>query len=120
MYFKNKDNHVKSLPWEPMDIEELHTISKQKLFCPYYAMKDRAAGADVIFMPYNYLVDEKIRENFSINFENCVMIFDEAHNITSTCEDTSSFTVETKMLEQTITELTELQDQKHQCEDKEL
>jgi hypothetical protein len=31
-------------------------------------MKDRAEGADVIFMPYNYLVDEKYRENFDINF----------------------------------------------------
>ena len=99
MYFKNKDSHVKLLSWDPIDIEELHVISKQKVFCPYYAMKDRAEGADVIFMPYNYLVDEKIRENFKINFENCVMIFDEAHNITGTCEDTSSFTIETKMLE---------------------
>ena len=64
MYFKNKDTHVKSLSWEPIDIEELHVQAKQKVFCPYYAMKDRAAGADVVFMPYNYLVDEKIRENF--------------------------------------------------------
>jgi regulator of telomere elongation helicase 1 len=50
-------------------------------------MKDRAACADVIFMPYNYLVDEKIRENFDINFQNTILIFDEAHNITSTCEE---------------------------------
>ena len=64
-----------------MDIEELHVQAKQKCFCPYYTMKDRAPGADIIFMPYNYLIDPKIRENFEINFENSIIIFDEAHNI---------------------------------------
>jgi regulator of telomere elongation helicase 1 len=52
------------------------------VFCPYYASKDRAAAADLIFMPYNYLIDEKIRENYEINYENSVIIFDEAHNVT--------------------------------------
>lgn len=51
-----------------MDIEELHKVGRDMNFCPYYAMKDRAPGADVVFMPYNYLIDEKIRENFEINF----------------------------------------------------
>ena len=30
-------------------------------------------------MPYNYLVDPKIRENYKIDFENSVIIYDEAH-----------------------------------------
>ena len=64
-----------------MDIEELHKIAKEKLVCPYFAMKDRTKGADVIFMPYNYLIDPKIRENFGINFKDSIIIFDEAHNI---------------------------------------
>ena len=83
-------------------------------------MKDRAQGADVIFMPYNYLVDEKIRENFEIDFQNSIIIFDEAHNITSTCEETASFQIETKNLELVIKELTELQDVKSQNEEKTL
>ena len=71
-------------------------------------MKDRAAGADVVFMPYNYLIEEKIRENFEISFKNAVIIFDEAHNITQSCEDVASFSIETSNLEKVIMELTEL------------
>ena len=112
MYFKNREGGQKSLTWDPLDIEELHKHAKEKLFCPYYVNKDRASGADLIFMPYNYLVDEKIRENFEINFENSIMIFDEAHNMVSTCEDTASFSIETKNLEIVSKELTELQDVK--------
>jgi len=71
-------------------------------------MKDRAAGADVVFMPYNYLIDDKIRENFEISFKNSIIIFDEAHFITSSCEDVASFSIESTNLEKVIMELTEL------------
>lgn len=71
-------------------------------------------------MPYNYIIDDKIRENFEINFENSIIIFDEAHNIPQTCEDHASFSVETKNLDTVMTELTELQDQMNQNTDIEL
>jgi regulator of telomere elongation helicase 1 len=87
MYFKNRDIAQKKLSWDPLDIEELHKAAKKECFCPYFAMRDRLAGADVVFMPYNYLIDEKIRENFELNIENSVVIFDEGHNIPSVCED---------------------------------
>ena len=70
------------MPWEPQDIEDLHKLAEKHQFCPYYGSRDRAAAADVIFMPYNYIIDEKIRENYEIEYENSILIFDEAHNIT--------------------------------------
>ena len=79
------------MTWDVQDVEDLHKVAKKNMWCPYYAMKDRAAGADVIFMPYNYMIDEKIRENFEIEFKNSIIIFDEAHNITGCCEETQSF-----------------------------
>ena len=56
------------MPWGPLDIEELHKVAQKDQFCPYYASKERTAIADLIFMPYNYLIDEKIRENFDIDY----------------------------------------------------
>jgi len=88
--------------------------------CPYFAMKDRAHLADVIFMPYNYLIDETYRENFNITWENSIIIFDEAHNITSSCEETASFSIESQVLEKVVTELTELQDYIKQNPDKQI
>lgn len=42
-------------------------------------------------MPYNYIVDPKIRENYKIDFENSIIILDEAHNIEKVSEDVASF-----------------------------
>jgi regulator of telomere elongation helicase 1 len=48
------------MPWKAMDIEELHKIAHEEHYCPYFVNKDRASAADLIFMPYNYLIDERI------------------------------------------------------------
>lgn len=42
-------------------------------------------------MPYNYLVDSKIRDNYKIDFANSIIIIDEAHNIERVAEDVASF-----------------------------
>lgn len=110
VYYKNKDQAHKKLSWDPMDIEDLHIAGKEGLFCPYFAMKERLSGADIIMMPYNYLIDQKIRENFDVNFTNSVIIIDEAHNIAKTCEDSSSFSIDTLTLDAALRELNDLKD----------
>jgi regulator of telomere elongation helicase 1 len=81
-FYKNKDKGVKDMSWDPLDIENLHKEAQYHQFCPYYVVKERANFADIVFMPYNYLIDEKIRENYEIDWSNSILIFDEAHNIT--------------------------------------
>jgi len=39
-----------------MDIEELHKLGKKHNFCPFYMSRELYQSADVIFMPYNYLL----------------------------------------------------------------
>lgn len=67
-------------------------------------------------MPYNYLVDKKIRENFDIDFKNAVLIIDEAHNIGGVCEEISSLDISESKLENIIREVTNL---KHIFENRE-
>jgi len=38
-------------------------------------------SAQIIFCPYNYLVDPGIRKAMEINLKNQVVVLDEAHNI---------------------------------------
>ena len=80
-YGKNREQAIKKLSWDPIDIEELHKIAENMNICPYYGNKDRVNGADIIFMPYNFLIDPKIREIFEFNYKNSIIIFDEAHNV---------------------------------------
>ena len=82
--------------------------------CPFYANKERVTGADLIFMPYNYLIDEKIRENFSVDWENSIIIFDEAHNCAPVSEDVSSFEIKSTHLHQCLIEVQGLREARSQ------
>lgn len=72
------------------DIEDLVTIGKKCTACPYYLSRDLAANADIIFMPYNYLLDPRILKGFKINLIDSVVILDEAHNVEKVCEESAS------------------------------
>jgi Rad3-related DNA helicase len=45
------------IPYAPMAIEDLFKAYQGERMCPYYHQKMRLQEADVIFMPYNYLLD---------------------------------------------------------------
>lgn len=38
---------------------------------------------DILFAPYNYLIDHGYRKSLKLNFKNSILIFDEAHNLVS-------------------------------------
>lgn len=44
-----------------LDIKDLVTEGKQNTFCPYYMSSELAKDADIIFIPYNYILDPKSR-----------------------------------------------------------
>ena len=70
-----------------MDIEEYSEFALEGEFCPFYKSKELAHTSDIIFMPYNYLLDHRYIENQNFSMENALIIFDEAHNIEKTAED---------------------------------
>lgn len=49
--------------------------------------------ADVIFMPYNYLIDPVLRKTQEIDLKNTIIIFDEAHNLEGSCAEATSFSL---------------------------
>ncbi|KAJ7332208.1 hypothetical protein JRQ81_014388, partial [Phrynocephalus forsythii] len=59
--------------------------------CPYYLSRSLKQQADIIFMPYNYLLDSKSRRAHNIDLKGTVVILDEAHNVERLCEELASF-----------------------------
>lgn len=94
----NVDNEV-------LDIEDLVLVGKKKKICPYYYSRDTSAAADILFMPYNYLLDNAVRRTMKINFESSIVIFDEAHNLEKVAADSASFTITSTDIAACIKEL---------------
>lgn len=50
-------------------------------FCPYFHSRRLKDVCDILLLPYNYLLDMAKTPVFSIEIKDCVVIFDEAHNV---------------------------------------
>ncbi|XP_074066593.1 regulator of telomere elongation helicase 1 isoform X3 [Macrotis lagotis] len=74
-----------------LDIEDLVKGGNKHRVCPYYLSRTLKQQADIIFMPYNYLLDSKTRRAHNIDLKGTVVIFDEAHNVEKICEESASF-----------------------------
>ncbi|XP_049283993.1 regulator of telomere elongation helicase 1 homolog [Anopheles funestus] len=86
-YAKDR-SEVTSVP--VLDIEDLITVGRKMKACPYYLSKELVEQADVVFMPYNYLLDPKARKANGLTLQNSVIILDEAHNVEKMCEENGS------------------------------
>ncbi|EFJ52319.1 hypothetical protein VOLCADRAFT_30322, partial [Volvox carteri f. nagariensis] len=93
-------NAAASLVSSVPDIEELVTVGKTHGVCPFFLGRDAGKEADIVFLPYNYLLDPATRRTMadSINWNNAVVIFDEAHNVESVSSDACSFDITAKQL----------------------
>lgn len=76
-----------------LDIEDLKNLGFTKKSCPFYSQRKKVTQADIILLPYNYLVDQKIKEALSLNLKNNIIIFDEAHNLDKVLEDAKSLEI---------------------------
>ncbi|NXW43810.1 RTEL1 helicase, partial [Nyctiprogne leucopyga] len=81
----------KQLTESIMDIEDLVKNGNKHRACPYYLSRSLKQQADIIFMPYNYLLDSKSRRAHNLDLKGTVVILDEAHNVEKLCEESSSF-----------------------------
>ena len=67
------------------DIEDIVAHGKRVRGCAYYAARELMIEADIVFCPYNYLLDPVIRDKFRINLSHHCVILDEAHNVEACC-----------------------------------
>ncbi|KAJ0256732.1 Regulator of telomere elongation helicase 1 [Hirschfeldia incana] len=92
---------------EPVDIEDLVNIGKGSGPCPYYITREVHKDVDILFTPYNYLISNAYRKHLKVDWNNSVLIFDEAHNLEGLCADSASFDLPSFHLSACITEAQE-------------
>ncbi|CAN0878268.1 Regulator of telomere elongation helicase 1 homolog [Linum grandiflorum] len=106
-HFCQVSDYVKQNPHlgdQPVDIEDLVKIGKQFGPCPYYLSRDLHKSVDILFAPYNYLIDRSNRKSLTVDWENSILIFDEAHNLEGICADAASFDLPSGLLTTCISE----------------
>ncbi|KAL9550370.1 hypothetical protein PS6_005585 [Mucor atramentarius] len=87
------------------DIEDMVQLGKKVRGCPYYAARKLYEGAEVIFCPYNYIIDPVIRKILDINLKDSIVILDEAHNIEDASRGAGSVDIDETSLDVLLKEL---------------
>ncbi|ENN80564.1 hypothetical protein YQE_03016, partial [Dendroctonus ponderosae] len=102
-HYNNKVDRMKDDPeicnTPILDIEDMVKLENKRTFCPYYMTKERKQNADIIFTPYNYLLDP---------LSNAVIILDEGHNVEKVCEESASIDVKSSDIALAIDETTNI------------
>lgn len=73
-----------------LDIEEIVSTCKAANVCPFYKCREEAKEAELLFIPYDYIIGKEARESIQVSLRNSVLIFDEGHNIERSCEEAAS------------------------------
>ncbi|XP_077396793.1 Fanconi anemia group J protein isoform X2 [Festucalex cinctus] len=73
------------------DIEDLVSLGKRLRSCSHYAARELMRDSNIIFCPYNYLLDPLIRESMEIDLAGHILVLDEAHNIEDCARESASF-----------------------------
>ncbi|XP_035825693.1 regulator of telomere elongation helicase 1 isoform X2 [Aplysia californica] len=105
--FKKKSD-LRKMMGSVVDIEDIVKVGHKSKTCPYYMARELKSDSDIVFMPYNYLLDAKSRKAHGVELQGSVIIFDEAHNLEKICEESASFDLSSMDLATAIEETTKL------------
>ncbi|GJQ10909.1 hypothetical protein GpartN1_g2700.t1 [Galdieria partita] len=90
---------------EIFDLEDCVNWGRKEEICPYYLAKEMERNSELLFLPYNYLVDLHLRESLGFDFSNDIILFDEAHHIEEIANHCASFDLTSSLLDACIHQL---------------
>lgn len=105
---RRKTNDLKRVAPPVWDIEDIVALSKRHRECGFFHARDALQDANIVFCPYNYILDPGIRAAVSISLRNSIVIFDEAHNVEDTCRSSASMEVTADILASAIKAFTQV------------
>ena len=88
------------LPPGVYTLDDLKVFGQKKGWCPYFLARHMISYANIIVYNYQYMLDPKVSSLVSRELEReCVVVFDEAHNIDNVCIEALSVNVRQQTLD---------------------
>ena len=92
----------------PCNSEKVIDICKEEKLCPYEISRELASKSSVIICDYYYVFNPSIKDSFfsktNKEFNNSILIIDEAHNLPSRIKDLASSRLSNQMIKRAIIE----------------
>lgn len=110
VFARGVDNLVQEpeLKGEVWDIEDLNNFGTKHHGCPYYASRELYTDANIIFCPYSFILDGRVRAATGISIKGDIVMLDEAHNIESFARESASFSADIVTVRKVLDDLGEL------------
>ncbi|KAJ1688577.1 hypothetical protein LUZ63_019967 [Rhynchospora breviuscula] len=97
------------LPPGVYTLGDLRSFGRSKGWCPYFLARHMIRYANVVVYSYQYLLDPKVATIISKEMhKECVVVFDEAHNIDNVCIEALSVSIRKQTLEGATRNLTQM------------
>lgn len=88
------------LPPGVYTLHDLRAFGKEQGWCPYFLARHMIQFSNVVVYNYQYLLDPKVSGIISKEMEKeCVVVFDEAHNIDNVCIEALSVNIRQQTLD---------------------
>jgi len=82
------------------NLEDMKKVGQENGWCPYFATRHVVRFASVVVYNYQYMLDPKVASMVSKELEKeCIVVFDEAHNIDNVCIEALSVNFNRRSLE---------------------
>ena len=81
-------------------LDDLKDLGKEWDMCPYFLARKFLLQANIIVYNYSYMLDPKIANLVSSELQkDCIVVFDECHNIDNACIEAFSMNFKRKSLD---------------------
>ncbi|KAF6765199.1 hypothetical protein DFP72DRAFT_870412 [Ephemerocybe angulata] len=92
-------------------LEDILDYAREKVICPYFAVRRMMGFADVVIYSFHYLLDPKVADQVSKDLsKDAIVVFDEAHNIDNVCIESLSIDLTRPMLDSASRSIVKLGD----------
>ncbi|KAK9841666.1 hypothetical protein WJX74_009815 [Apatococcus lobatus] len=80
-------------------LHDMRVLGRKKGWCPYFLARHMLAFCNVVVYNYQYMLDPKVANMVSRELEKeCIVVFDEAHNIDNVCIEALSVNIRQQTL----------------------